>query len=122
MTSAKLRKAVMDSHVAAITVVILLFELIDAAFVEVLPAVSHILYGGLRNMEMRHDPFFHPPLDTAPDYALLLGQLVGWVFYVCLSLVAAWALCQWAYRAGPFNSLAQLRNRLSKGSPEVPSA
>ena len=122
MTLARLRKAFADSHIAAITVAILLFELIGAAFVVVLPAVSHILYGVVRNVEMRHDPFFHPPLDTAPDYALLESQLLGLVLFVCFSLLAAWALCQWAFEAGPFSSLARLRNCLSKEIAEKPNA
>jgi hypothetical protein len=122
MTLAGIRKAVADSHVAPITAAILLFELIGAAFMVVLPAVSHVLYMAVRNAEMRHNPFFHPPLDTPPDYALLLSQFLAWVFYVCLSLLAAWALCQWTYGTGPLRTLAQLRNRLSGGIPEKPNA
>jgi hypothetical protein len=117
-----LRKAVADSHVAAFASAILLFELIDAAFVVVLPAVSHILYGVVRSVEMQHDPFFLPPLDTAPDYALLLGQILGWVFFACFSMIVAWVLCQWAYGCGPLRSLARLHNRLSTGITEEPNA
>ena len=122
MTLAGLRKAVVDSHIAGIAVAIMLFQLIESAFVVALPFLNHIVYGVFRNVEMRQDPFFHPPLDTAPDYALLMGQVLGLVCGACLVLVAAWGLCRWAYGAGPLTSLARLHSRLSNAIPEKPDA
>jgi hypothetical protein len=113
MTLAKVRKALRDSHVAAIASAILLLQLIDSFFVAVEPAPSHIFYLLVRNVEMRYDPFFHPPVESPPLYLLLWLNIVCSVTSILLSFFVTWMLCKWTYGTSPLKTLAELRRSLS---------
>jgi hypothetical protein len=89
-----LQMALKDSHVAAITVALLL-----------LGAVANIVEFLLTAVAIHDIPHF--------SGGYLNGIVMGLYLYsTSVGLLAAWALCRWVYGVGPLRCLSDYRSRL----------
>lgn len=108
-----LRKVLVDSHVAAIMIAILLFLSLEGFYITAFQvlnrlvlfiqlAANHQTSNILQKLEMR-DPGMLPAT---------ISSLVG-----ALAIVfSAWLLSRWVYGVGPLRSLATYRDKLSRKS------
>jgi cation transporter-like permease len=107
-----LRKTLVDSHVAAVAIAILIFAFVSqAAFALWGPADRVLLFlivaGSIRD---------NPGLAPAPDYLtrqMLLTILTN-LLSALMNLAAAWLLSRWVYGTGPLRSLGNYRGKLSR--------
>jgi len=110
---ASLRKTLVDSHVAAVTVAALLFASIGAfygaadrlvyhAVLFIRLIANHRLSFALRDLELR-------------DSGMLAVTLSCFCAGAALVL-AAWIVSRWVYGVGPLRSLSRYRNKLSRKS------
>jgi hypothetical protein len=115
---ASLRKILIDSHVAAVTIAVLLFSSLYTAFLALWGPVNGILYflaSGAPGMP----PFAYLNLDEATHYMLpeVLTNLpaeLSLLFEALVSILAAWLLSRWTYGVGPLRALACYRDKLSR--------
>lgn len=98
-----LRKALIDSHVAAATIAILLFLSLGGFYV----VVDQLLSWAMVLTRSEH-----------PNPALSLQVIAGNVFSGLSGalgvLACAWLLSYWVFGAGPPRSLASYRDRISR--------
>ncbi len=113
---ASLRKVLIDSHVSAVAIGVLLYLALSAAFVAVWVPINSILYL-LASGAAGEPPFSHLRLEDAARAIahggwgnLLLSLSVLFSSLVCI--LAAWALSRWAYGVGPLRILASYKDKL----------
>jgi hypothetical protein len=113
-----LRKALIDSHVAAVTIAVLLFSSLSAAFMALWGPVDVALY--LLAAEAAEKPsladlnldyvtsrMLSEALDNLPvTLSLLISALA--------CILAAWLLSRWTFGVGPLRALASYRDKLSR--------
>jgi cation transporter-like permease len=92
-----LRQILADSHVAAVTITVLLLATIDSTFQALWGHISHA-------MEF--------PL-TVVDRLMLISSC-SYLYLSVVSFSAAWLLSNWVYGVGPFRSLAHVWENLTK--------
>lgn len=110
---ASLRKTLIDSHVAAVTVAVLLFASLEGFFC----AASRIVYRVVLFIQL----IANHPVSTAlrelkfRDPGMLAVTLSCFCAGAALVL-AAWFVSRWVYGVGPIRSLGSYRNKLSRKS------
>jgi hypothetical protein len=112
-----LRRVLRDSHVAAITIAILLFESLDSAF----RALVSLLEPGYRTIlflitavTIRGVPHVFEPYDRVSQW-MYVAALPS-ISSAFVSALSAWILSHWVYGAGPLESLATYRDKLTRKS------
>lgn len=105
-----LRQALVDSHVAAVAIALLLLWSLDAAFSALWPPVSRAMEFVFTGIAILDIPYFSRRF-TALDRLMLISTLAN----LCSSVVsfsAAWVLSRWIYSTGPFDALMYVRSKL----------
>jgi hypothetical protein len=102
-----LREILSKSHIAAITIAILLFWFVDAIFQALLPFIydaSNFVFTAIAIFDI---PYISSKLDIS-------GSLMfAYLFTAGASLLAAYILSHWVYRLGPFAALASYSSKLA---------
>jgi hypothetical protein len=98
-----LRQVLADSHVAAVTIAVLLLWSLDAAFRALWLPVSHVLGFLFTAVAILDIPYFSPTL-TVTDRVMLVTAS-AYLYGAVVSFSAAWVLSRWVYGIGPFRSL-----------------
>jgi hypothetical protein len=111
------RKVLIDSHVAAIAIAILLFSSLSAAFMALWGPANGVLYIFASEAAAK-PPFAHLSLDFATRrlFSDALTNLPVWLSLLVSALVCmltAWLLSRWAYGIGPLRALGAYRDKLS---------
>lgn len=107
-----LRKVLIESHVAAIAVAVLIFfsvaQIINAVWMPALYAVYFLLTA----IAIRIIPY----LPNSPDVITRQTWLNSFInlFSALASLAAAWALSRQVYGTGPLRMLGSYREKLSR--------
>jgi hypothetical protein len=107
-----LRKTLIDSHVAAIAIAVLIFTCVAEAFFAVWYPVERFLSSLLTAVATGDIPYIPRAVDALTRVNLLAAftQLVS-----ALSvLAAAWLLSRWIYGTGPLRSLGAYQGKLSR--------
>lgn len=93
----------LDSHVAAVTIAVLLLWSLDGAFRALWDPLSRIATLLLTATAILGVPYFNRALDRG-DRLILITTLL-YLTGVLINLFAAWLLSRWVYGAGPLQSL-----------------
>jgi hypothetical protein len=113
-----LRKALIDSHVAAVIIAVLLFSSISASLMALWGPAENALYflaaeGAAKpsladlNLEYVTTRMLSEELDNLPTWLSILASAL-----VCM--LAAWLLSRRTYGAGPLRALGSYRDKLSR--------
>ncbi len=105
-----LRQVLADSHVAAVTIALLLLWSIENAFAALWDPASRAFRFMATAVAIHDIPYFSPTL-TAEDRALLVfsGE---YLYLFVVSLSAAWLVSKWVYGVGPVRALSEERSKL----------
>jgi hypothetical protein len=102
-----LREILADSHVAAVTIAVLIFWSLDGAFRAIWPLLSELAIYVATAIAILGIPYTG---SLSNSFELLI---TGWYFYaVTVSFFAAWFLSRWVYRTSPFQVLAKYRSKI----------
>ena len=115
---ASLRKVLIDSHVAAIMIAVLLFSSFIAAGLALWGPANGVLYF-LATEAAGKPPFAHPNLDDATRYLLSeelqnLPVTLSILVEALAAVLAAYLLSRWAYGVGPLRALGSYRDKLPR--------
>ncbi len=106
-----LREALVNSHVAAIAIAVLLASALRELFEALLPLGTRIFGFLFTAAAIQEIPYFSPGV-TAEDRLVLIT--VGWNLYMAaIGFSAAWIISKWAYRSGPIEILRSYGRRIS---------
>jgi hypothetical protein len=112
---ASLRKVLIDSHVAAITIVVLIFYsavfFTKLAFAMSEPALEVVFYIATA-VAIRGIPSAPVTRYYITDY--LLPATLPNLLFALIALAGAWLLSSWVYGTGPLRTLSNYRNKLSR--------
>lgn len=109
---ASLRNVLADSHVAAVSIVVLLvFSLIQlVSFLQTpLLRFAGFLFNAIAILDI---PNMSGTI-TVEDRVLLFTKILGF-FYAFVCVVAAWALSRWVYGTGPLRALSEYPKALPR--------
>lgn len=98
-----LREVLVDSHVGAVAIAVLLLWALNGAFLALWGPVSRVgtfLYTAVAILGI---PYFNPRLDWA-DRTMLMTTLFYFIGAL-VNLVAAWLFSRWVYGVGPLQCL-----------------
>lgn len=113
-----LRKVLIDSHVAAVTIAILIFSALGAALMALLGVFFAILY--TLSTEANDWPgFAHLDRDNAIRYIVTpvlsnLSTTLSILVEALACLFTAYLFSRWIYGMGPMRILSSYRNKLSR--------
>lgn len=114
---ASLRKVLIDSHVAAVTIAMLIFfsavEAVFALWEPVSQVVSYLITAVaylITAVAIRDIPSF--PVTRSYVTSSMLPITFTILLLALANLAAAWLLSRWVYGVGPLRSLGNLRNKL----------
>jgi hypothetical protein len=99
----RIRQVLADSHVAAVTIAVLLCWSLDSAFRGLWDPVYELSFFLFTAVAIRDIPYFSTTL-TAADRAMLFVTCY-FLYSSIISLSAAWLLSRWIYGIGPLRSL-----------------
>jgi uncharacterized membrane protein YfhO len=105
-----LRQALVNSHIAAVTIAVLLLgsvEDIFSALWEPLLSAFKFLVTAVAIFDI---PSYSRGLATADRFRLFTSGV--YLYWAAINLFAAWLLSQWAYRTGPIRILTGYGERL----------
>jgi len=102
-----LRRVLVDSHIAAITVALLISTAISETFFALLLALD----GLFRNLAAINFPLLR---DTAGASAFLVANVSTNLAGLVAIFLAAWLLSRWAYGTGPLKMLESYRDRIPR--------
>jgi hypothetical protein len=110
---ASLRKTLVESHVAAVTVAVLLLASLKGIYY----AADHlvgalILFIQLYVNNRLYDFSFELSHQDSDMLAVTLSLLVG----ALAAILCAWMVSRWAYGVGPLRSLAPYRDKITRKS------
>ena len=97
-------KALAASHVAAVTIAVLLLWSLDAAFRALWPPLSRVIDFVLTGIAILDIPYLSPGLTVTDRSMLMIAS--GYLYEAVISFFGAWLLSRWAYGVGPFSTLA----------------
>jgi hypothetical protein len=103
-----LRQTLADSHVAAVTIAVLILWSLDGAFRAAWEPVSHMLAFLFTAVAILDIPYF--PRMLTPAGRSMLIMAATYLYGAVVSFAAAWLLSQWVYKAGPIRLLATYYN------------
>ncbi len=104
------RQTLADSHIAAVTIALLLLWSLDSVFGALWVPLSRAISYLLTAVSIMDIPYFSRTLTTADRLNLIV--VGGYLYSAIASFFAAWVLSYWVYGAGPLRSLT----RYSKNS------
>ncbi len=104
-------KTLIDSHVAAIVIAVLIFSALDAAFMGLWIPAFNIALTLLTSVATGIPPTL-PSFDNATR--VLLPSTFSLLFVSLVYLLTAWILSRWVYGVGPIHSLGSYRTKLSR--------
>jgi hypothetical protein len=107
-----LRAVLVDSHIAAVAIAVLLVWSLDAGFRALSGPFLRITDFLVTAVAILGIPYFS---WTVVD-RLSLGATLDHLFGSILNLAAAWLLSRWAYGTGPVQALGKYRTRLPRRS------
>jgi hypothetical protein len=104
----RLRDCLIRSHVAIVTVAVLLLWALHSAFRAVLPLLSSAGEFLFKTVAILDIPYFSA---TAADQSMLLIS-ASYLYTALVSFSAAVIMSRWVYGVGPFRSLSSYRGNL----------
>ena len=107
-----IRRALAGSHVAAVTIAILLLWTIDGAFRAFWPPFLRATNYVMMAVATLDVSYLHPKLSYVDRSVLLFSCL--YVYGTVVSLSAAWILSLWVYRTGPFGVMRRYHVRFKE--------
>ena len=107
----RLRKVLADSHVAAVTIAVLLMWALDATFRGLWDPAYDLGAFVLTGLAIRDIPYVSPTLTVADRLMLITTGYFLYSAVICF--LAAWLLSRWVYGMGPIRILTTCGNRLS---------
>jgi hypothetical protein len=115
---ASLRRVLIDSHVAAVAIAILIILSLNAAIMALWGFANDVLYY-LAAEAAGKPPFAHLNLAHATPYILsnMLTNLpvrLSILVSALVCILAAWMLSRWTYGVGPLRTLGSYRDKLSR--------
>jgi hypothetical protein len=108
-----LRKVLADSHVAAVTIAVLLMWVLDAAFRGLWYPAYDLGAFVLTGIAIWDIPYISPTLTVADRLMLITTGYFVYSAIVCF--FAAWLLSRWVYGMGPLRSLTTCGRKLIGG-------
>lgn len=106
---ASLRKILIDSHVAAATIAILIFLSLQGFYIAALQIVTRAVL--FLQSAANHQGATRPPaLDSTASMLVFIQGLLAAATILC----SAWVLSSWVYGMNPMRSLATCRNKLPR--------
>ena len=108
-----LRTTLAESHISAITIVVLLLWSLGSAFQALWAPFFRVAEYLFTAVAIRDIPFAGP--FTFADRVMLFVR-IQYVFSALVSFAAAWLLARWVYGEGPLRSLSRYRIRISRRS------
>jgi hypothetical protein len=112
---ASLRKVLIDSHVAAVTIAVLIFNsfysIVKAVSALWRPAFTAVMFL-ITAVTIRGIPSIYRILDPLNRLNLLAAHFRILIAFAILA--AAWLLSRWIYGTGPLRALSNYRNKLSR--------
>jgi hypothetical protein len=103
-----LREIVGSSYIAAVAIAVLLLWTIESVARAVGPLLVFVVDFFSRALAIRGIPTY------SEGYWLILVFTLGYFLNAVFSLIAAWILSRWVYKASPFSSLSQCRARFER--------
>ncbi|MGH9570246.1 MAG: hypothetical protein ACRD4F_11425, partial [Candidatus Angelobacter sp.] len=111
-----LRQTLADSHIAAVTIALLLLWSLDNAFRALWEPLSRAMSFLFTAVAILDIPYFSSTITIQDRLSLfILGTHLYWAL---VNLFAAWLLSNWVYRSGPLSSLSRYSKNIS-GSKHV---
>jgi hypothetical protein len=110
---ATLRKVLIDSHVAAIVIAVLLAGAIEPVFIALLDPASRVLSFLTIALATNNPPYIPRTMDYAARYVSLQAPLLG-LSVAVNNLACAWLLSLWIYGTGPMRILSNYRDKLKR--------
>jgi hypothetical protein len=105
-----LRQVLVDSHVAAVAIAVLLLWALDAAFRALWDPVYRMGFFLFTAIAIWDIPYFSAQ-PNAMDRLMWISSFY-FLYSALVSFLAAWCLSRWLYGVDPFCSLAACRRRL----------
>jgi hypothetical protein len=106
-----LSQVLADSHIAAVTIAVLLLWSLDGTFRALWIPVSRAVGFLFTAVAIFDIPYFSPTLTFADR--LMLISTFYFLYSAIVSLLAAWLLSRWVYGVGPIRSLVVCRSKLA---------
>ena len=102
-----LRQILDDSHIAAVTIAVLLMWFLDGAFRALWIPVSRAIGFLFTAVAIFDIPYFSPTFTLADR--LTLATASAYLYGAVVSFSAAWLLSRWIYGTGPIRILTRYR-------------
>lgn len=100
-----LRQVLSESHIAAVTIAVLLLWSLDGAFRALWGPVSHALGFLVTAIAIFDIPYISPGVKLADRFTLITAS--AYLYGAIVSFSAAWLLSRWVYGQGPVRSLTR---------------
>jgi hypothetical protein len=107
----RLRQVLADSHVAAVTIAVLLLGVLDAmcrGLWDPLYDLGAFVFTGIAIWDI---PYISPTPTVADRLMLIIT--VHFVYSALIGILGAWLLSRWVYGMGPLRSLTACRSKLT---------
>jgi hypothetical protein len=105
-----------ESHIAAITIAVLLLWCLNGAFQALWAPVARVVGFVFTAVAILDVPYFSPTLTLADRFTLVSAS--AYLYGAIINFSAAWLLSRWVFGAGPVRSLTRYCKNLSE-SPDV---
>jgi hypothetical protein len=105
-----IRETLADSHVAAVSIAVLLLWSLDGAFHALWPLIFGALKFLFTAIAILDIPYFSST-PTIEDRIMLITAS-AYLYSAAVSLSAAWILSRWMYGVGPLRTLVGYRSNL----------
>jgi hypothetical protein len=112
---ASLRKVLIDSHVGAIAIAVLIFffaESVTRAIFALKYPAFQLVFFLIEAVAIRGIPYIPRTLD--PYNFLMLLCSLSYLLFAMIILAAAWLFSHWVYGTGPLRALGNYRGILSR--------
>ena len=110
---ATLRKVLIDSHVAAIAIAVLLAGAIEFVFIALLDPASRVLSFLTVALATNSPPYIPRTMDYAARNVSLQAPLLD-LSVAVNNLACAWLLSLWIYGTSPMRILSNYRDKLKR--------
>jgi hypothetical protein len=107
-----LREVLADSHIAAVTIAVLLLWAVNSGFQALWIPLSKITAYLFTAVAIFDIPYFSYPLNVGDRSNLILATL--YLLSAAFHFAAAWILSRWVYGLSPLASLSQYRASLTR--------
>jgi hypothetical protein len=108
-----LRETVANTHIAAVTIAVLLLWSIDDEFHVLWEPIERMATFLFTSVAILDIPYHSPAPSMVAQISFLTTGL--YMLSALTSFISAWLLSHWVYGVGPIRSLTQTCNQLRKG-------